>query len=135
MKVLVCGGAGYIGSHIMMLVLDDADIESAVAGRVCYEQDLRDVNAVHALFEDESFDAIMHFCARSLVEESIADAHGYYTNNRKQRRRLHPQPVGCYETERRIHADIFIDMRRIRRAHHGKNRWKSSETTNHALRR
>ncbi len=93
MKVLVCGGAGYIGAHMVRclrehgheaVVFDDlstghrAAIEESVPLVV---GDLRDARALEALFAAHRFDAVMHFCARSLVGESVQRPYAYYDNN------------------------------------------------------
>ena len=92
MKILVCGGAGYIGAH-MLRALDRAGLtgialdnfstghRAALAGRHCHDMDLADAEALDGLFRREKFDAVMHFCAKSLVSESVSDPYGYYANN------------------------------------------------------
>jgi UDP-glucose 4-epimerase len=93
MKVLVLGGAGYIGSHMCKLlakqghrsvVFDDLSTGHAEAvkwsvffkGNVLNSADLRAVFSEHG-----PFDLVMHFCAKSLVGESILDPLKYYHNN------------------------------------------------------
>ncbi|HEX7339600.1 MAG TPA: UDP-glucose 4-epimerase GalE [Rhodanobacteraceae bacterium] len=92
MKVLVCGGAGYIGSHMVrflrehghaVVVFDNLSTGHAPAvgdaPLVC--GDVRDAAALDALFKAHAFDAVMHFCARSLVGESVVKPYDYYDNN------------------------------------------------------
>jgi len=91
-RMLVCGGAGYIGSHMARLlhqqghevvVLDDLSTghrEAVKWGRLV-EANLADSDALDALFSGTRFDAVFHFCARSLVAESVANPYDYYYNN------------------------------------------------------
>ncbi len=92
MKLLVCGGAGYIGSHMVRLlgqaghevvVFDNLSTghREAVGQAVLVEGDILDATALDALFAAHRFDAVMHFCARSLVGESVREPYAYYENN------------------------------------------------------
>lgn len=92
MKVLVCGGAGYIGSHMVrylvrhghaVVVFDNLSTghREAVADVPLVVGDVADANAVDAVFAEHAFDAVMHFCARSLVGESVQKPLAYYRNN------------------------------------------------------
>lgn len=92
MKVLICGGAGYIGSH-MVRHLQEKGHETVVfdnlstghreaVGDVPLEiGDLLDKRALARVFVSHRFDAVMHFCARSLVGESVQHPYAYYENN------------------------------------------------------
>ena len=92
MNILVCGGAGYIGSH-MAKMLSEQDHQVtvfdnfstgnrwAVKWGQLYEGDLLNKNDLSAVFESNSFDAVMHFSARSLVGESVTNPALYYQNN------------------------------------------------------
>lgn len=91
MQVLVCGGAGYIGSHACLAlsnaghtvtVLDNLSTGHADAvkwGRLV-RGDLLKPESLSAAF-DRPVDAVLHFCARSLVGESVSDPYLYYQNN------------------------------------------------------
>jgi UDP-glucose 4-epimerase len=91
MHILVCGGAGYVGSHTVSVlarqghrvtVLDNLSTghrEAARWGRLV-EADLLVPDSLDRAF-DEPVDAVMHFCARSLVGESVAQPYAYYQNN------------------------------------------------------
>lgn len=90
--VLICGGAGYIGSHMArwlgtrgarVTVLDNLSTghREAVKWGKLVEADLLDRSALQAIFAANKFDAVMHFCARSLVGESVVDPYPYYINN------------------------------------------------------
>ena len=75
---LVCGGAGYIGSHMAKwlgahgaeaVVLDNLSTGHSEAVRFgpLIEADLLDTASLDAAFAQGPFDAVIHFCARSLV--------------------------------------------------------------------
>lgn len=93
MKVLVIGGAGYIGSHCVRqleqaghtpVVLDNLVFghRNAVAPHVTfYEGDLGDREYVVGLLRKESIDLVMHFAAFAYVGESVQDPLKYYDNN------------------------------------------------------
>jgi UDP-glucose 4-epimerase len=92
MNVLVCGGAGYIGSHMAkwlasrgfaVSVLDNLSTghREAVRWGELIEADLLDAASLDRAFADRRFDAVMHFCARSLVGESMTQPYAYYANN------------------------------------------------------
>ena len=92
MHILVCGGAGYIGSHmarwlskrdIRVTVLDNLSTghRAAVRWGELIEADLLDPASLDRAFDGHRFDAVMHFCARSLVGESMLDPYGYYASN------------------------------------------------------
>lgn len=95
-NVLVCGGAGYIGSHMVRalvargctpVVFDNLSTGHAQAVDAAAEDcdlvrgDLLDRQALRRVFAEYSFDAVMHFSARSLVGESVRDPAPYYANN------------------------------------------------------
>jgi UDP-glucose 4-epimerase len=92
MKVLVVGGAGYVGSHACLAlaeaghevtVYDDLSTghEVAVQWGELVLGSLEDRAALDALFSRVRPDAVMHFAARSLVGESMADPYLYYEAN------------------------------------------------------
>lgn len=100
MNVLVTGGAGFIGSHTAVALLDaghdvalldnlcgsSAGAVTAVrelAGRdVAFRRgDIADAAFVDAVLEEGAFDAVMHFAAFKAVAESVADPLAYYQNN------------------------------------------------------
>jgi UDP-glucose 4-epimerase len=92
MRVLVTGGAGYIGSHMVKLllqsgaqvsVLDDLSTghPDAVRGGHFVRGDIADIAATAKLLTDRKIEAVVHFAACSLVAESVADPLKYYTRN------------------------------------------------------
>ncbi|MFP7254347.1 UDP-glucose 4-epimerase GalE [Terribacillus goriensis] len=93
MKVLVTGGAGYIGSHAVAMLLEKGHevviIDNIITGHaaaadknaIFYEGDLRDAAFLDDVFTKEKVDAVVHFAASSLVGESVEDPLKYFGNN------------------------------------------------------
>lgn len=92
MRVLVTGGAGYIGSQTVKelsreghepVVLDDLSEghRQAVRGAPLVVLSLADREGLRALFEEEPIDAVVHFAAHCYVGESMEDPLKYYRNN------------------------------------------------------
>ncbi|MFH1146567.1 MAG: UDP-glucose 4-epimerase GalE [Pseudomonadota bacterium] len=90
--ILVVGGAGYIGSHMVkellscgreVIVLDNLSTghRELVTGGTLVQGDLGDEAVLHGIFSRYPIDAVMHFAAYSLVGESVADPLKYYENN------------------------------------------------------
>jgi UDP-glucose 4-epimerase len=91
-KILVCGGAGYIGSHMTLHALaaghEVAVIDNlgtghaeAVPAGLLHTMDVCDTAALRVHLEKYQYDLVMHFCAFSLVGESVTDPAKYYRNN------------------------------------------------------
>lgn len=92
MKVLVSGGAGYIGSHAVRglkkagfepVVFDNLSKGhlEAIKGIEFFKGDLLDKESLKKLFETYKIDALMHFAAFSIVGESMQEPYKYYENN------------------------------------------------------
>jgi UDP-glucose 4-epimerase len=92
MKILVTGGAGYIGSHMVrslgekghdLVVYDNLSTghrDSVLYGSLVIG-DTSDAAMLKDLFRAEAFDAVIHFAASIVVEESVKDPVKYYRNN------------------------------------------------------
>jgi UDP-glucose 4-epimerase len=100
MNIFVTGGAGYIGSHTVIELIEEghevvvADnlsnssresirrVEKIVGETIpFYEVDVRDVEALKKIFDENKFDAVVHFAGLKAVGESVAKPLEYYRNN------------------------------------------------------
>src|SRR5437899_97567 len=101
MRILVTGGAGFIGSHLVeklladghkIAILDDfndfydpqikhRNITGVADKIVVHRADLRDARAVREVFHGEKFDSIIHLAARAGVRPSIGQPQLYYDTN------------------------------------------------------
>ncbi|MBR1439536.1 MAG: UDP-glucose 4-epimerase GalE [Synergistaceae bacterium] len=93
MSVLICGGAGYIGSHNVrafaehgdeVIVVDNLETghrASLPEGIKFYEGDIRDGELLAKIFTENAVEAVIHFCAYSLVGESVEKPLKYFDNN------------------------------------------------------
>ncbi|MBB4009353.1 UDP-glucose 4-epimerase GalE [Allorhizobium taibaishanense] len=93
MAILVTGGAGYIGSHMVWALVDSGHdvvvldrlstgFRSAVAPQAhFYLGDLSDRDLLRKIFASHAIDAIFHFAGSVIVSESIATPMDYYANN------------------------------------------------------
>lgn len=93
MRVLVTGGAGYIGSHTVNALLEDGNdvvvLDNLYTGHrqavnkkaKFYHGDVLDTNFVTNILMNEKIDAVIHFAAYLLVGESVQEPLKYYHNN------------------------------------------------------
>ena len=93
MSILVCGGAGYIGSHAVhqliakgekVVIVDNLQTghRDAVHPKAkFYEGDIRESAVLDRIFEQEQIEAVIHFAANSLVGESMEKPLKYFNNN------------------------------------------------------
>lgn len=104
MKILVTGGAGYIGSHVVKLLLENSDSEITLLDNLVtgfqdtidtlftiakensktlhfMQEDLSDFTKIQSIITQNSFDAIIHFAASLVVPESVENPLKYYLNN------------------------------------------------------
>lgn len=100
MKLLVTGGAGYIGSFMVKRLLDKGDsvlvLDNLERGKRQYvdgrakfiEEDIRDRDFLSSLFIENMFDAVLHFAGYISVEESVKEPKMYFENNVKGSKNL-----------------------------------------------
>lgn len=93
MNVLVCGGAGYIGSHTVYELIERGHsvvvVDSLIKGHKdavhndakFYLGDIRDEDFMDQVFKENNIDAVIDFAAFSLVGESVNEPFKYYENN------------------------------------------------------
>lgn len=93
MNILVAGGAGYIGSHTVLSLIEAGHhvvvVDNLLTGHInaipaevkFYNGDIRDLLFLMKVFTHEKIDAVIHFAASSLVGESVTDPLKYYDNN------------------------------------------------------
>ena len=93
MKILLTGGAGYIGSHASLALLDAGhqviiidDLSTGNKKLIPYntsfvECNINDTATVGALIQKEKFDALMHFAGFVQIEESVRNPKKYFDNN------------------------------------------------------
>lgn len=98
-KILVTGGAGYIGSHVVrqlgladeqVVTLDNltTGFKAAVTSGELVIGDTGDADLLDRLFAKHKFDTVLHFAAHTIVPESVADPLKYYRNNTSSSRTL-----------------------------------------------
>ena len=93
MAVLVCGGAGYIGSHCVYELIEKGEqvvvVDNLLTGfksavhkdAIFYEGDIRDLDFLNKVFREQEIDSVIHFAANSLVGESMTQPLKYFGNN------------------------------------------------------
>ena len=99
MNILVVGGAGYIGSHMVKRLLKDGHhvmvmdnlskgYRDAVLCDIFFEVDIADKTATAKVFEDHAIDAVFHFASFIEVGESVKFPEKYFKNNFEATRSL-----------------------------------------------
>jgi len=100
MTILVTGGAGYIGSHMVLDLLETGeeivvfdDLSTGFPwlvpqGVTLVEGDIGDKALLSCVIADHQIDAIAHFAAKIVVPDSMSDPLGYYLNNTSKARTL-----------------------------------------------
>lgn len=93
MSILICGGAGYIGSHNVVnfinkgesvVVVDNLQTghkEAVHPAAKFYEGDIRDADILNKIFSENEIEAVIHFAADALVGESMINPLKYFNNN------------------------------------------------------
>ena len=93
MAILVCGGAGYIGSHAVHVLVEKGEqvvivdnLQTGHRGALnpaakFYEGDIRDASVLDRIFTENKIEAVIHFAANSLVGESMEKPLLYFNNN------------------------------------------------------
>ncbi|APH73371.1 UDP-glucose 4-epimerase GalE [Aquibium oceanicum] len=107
MAVLVTGGAGYIGSHMVWELLDAGEDVAVLdnlstgfewalpAEAAFYKGDVADRRLVRRIIKQHQVDAIIHFAGSVVVPDSIANPLGYYENNTCKSRALIAHAIEC----------------------------------------
>ena len=93
MAILVCGGAGYIGSHTVYQLVEKGEsvviVDNLQTGHLdavnpkakFYEGDIREAAVLDKIFTENKIDAVVHFAANSLVGESMTNPLKYFNSN------------------------------------------------------
>lgn len=92
MNILVTGGAGYIGNHIVdlllpehkVIIVDDLSTGSIDAIKnkdLFYQVDIRDYDELKKVFKDNQIDGVIHLAAKLDVEESVSEPYKYFDTN------------------------------------------------------
>ncbi|HXH29479.1 MAG TPA: UDP-glucose 4-epimerase GalE [Bacteriovoracaceae bacterium] len=92
MKILITGGAGYIGSHVVkalghlkhdLTIYDNLSTghKQAITSGELIVGDLGDREKLERLFKDKKFDAVLHFAGSIVVPHSVSEPLNYYQNN------------------------------------------------------
>ncbi len=107
MSVLVTGGAGYIGGHMVLALLDAGETVVVLddlstgfrwavpQGAIFAQGDFGDAALVADLIATHAVDAVAHFAAKIVVPHSVSDPLGYYLNNTAKARTLIETVVGA----------------------------------------
>jgi UDP-glucose 4-epimerase len=111
MGVLVTGGAGYIGSHMVLALADAGEktvvldnlttgLKSAIDPRATFvEGDIANKDLVQGIIQDNGVSSVIHFAGSIVVPESVSDPLKYYSNNTAKTRNLIEACVGANVSE------------------------------------
>ncbi|SCG83682.1 UDP-glucose 4-epimerase [Proteiniborus sp. DW1] len=93
MTVLVCGGAGYIGSHCVYELIEKGEkvvvadnlqtghVNAVHKDAIFYKGDIKDIEFLNKIFQEHTIDSVIHFAANSIVGESMKEPLKYFNNN------------------------------------------------------
>jgi dTDP-glucose 4,6-dehydratase len=130
--LMVTGGAGFIGSNFIRHILDERsdwrvvnldaltyagnlanfqDLDPTMAARHRFVQgDIRDAVLLHQLFEEETFDTVVHFAAESHVDRSIFGPEAFVETNVEGTFRLLEASLECWERSGRPETFRFLHI-------------------------
>ena len=127
MAVLVTGGAGYIGSHMVWALLDAGE-DVVVLDRLStgfrwavapaarfYLGDVADPDILKKIFIENDIEAIIHFAGSAVVPVSVADPLSYYDNNSGKTEHFRRSRFGDHlvSVDRRHRANFTVSRRRF----------------------
>jgi UDP-glucose 4-epimerase len=107
MSVLVTGGAGYIGSHMVLRLLADGAGVTVIdnlstgrrrlvpAGARFVEGDIGDQDLIERVLKEDAIEAVIHFAGSIVVPDSVTEPLAYYQNNTVKSRALIESCVRC----------------------------------------
>ena len=141
-SILVTGGAGYIGSHVVrqlvergerVVVLDNLStgFRSAVLGAPLVVGDTGDRETVERVLAEHDVDTVMHFAAHTIVPESVSNPLKYYGNNTCATRNL----LECCDRAGREAFRLLVDRRGVRHPGRGRGARRYADRADQPVRR
>ena len=124
MSILVCGGAGYIGSHVVKYLLEKNEdvvvVDNLITGHVDAVDerahlelgDLKDEEFLNRVFEKYQIDGVIDFAAFSLVGESVGEALKYFEDEVK----ANDKNAVLWESLGQIYMNMFQDYDKAEKA-------------------
>lgn len=127
MTILVTGGAGYIGSHMVLNLVDAGEkvvvIDNLSTGKdwAIHEDadlvmgDIADIHLVEQTIKQYNVDAVIHFAGSIIVPESVEDPLLYYSNNTAKTRNLLQAVVKCgvkhfiFSSTAAVYGDVAVE--------------------------
>ncbi|MCJ8324880.1 MAG: UDP-glucose 4-epimerase GalE [Rhizobiales bacterium] len=127
MTVLVTGGAGYIGSHMVLNLIDAGEkvvvIDNLTTGKdwaiadgaEFVLGDVADISLVEATLKKYAVNAVIHFAGSIIVPESVENPLLYYSNNTAKTRNLLEAVVNCgvkhfiFSSTAAVYGDVLVD--------------------------